>query len=608
MAKTPTKRPAKKAVKKAAPKILGPRIVVPERRIVVPNMPDFSKPLDLSRVDWEDCIRARSSLMPVGLLDYLDQQRSDLAVQVFNKLHLPDVAEKLTFEEAAGEWFRDIVRAVFGSWNGIQRAINEFFIVVPKKNSKTTNSAGIMVTAMIRSERPRAEFLFVAPTQQVSSIAFNQALGMIESDPKLLEMCQVQDYIKKITFLPNKCTLRIKSFDPAILTGTKPAGVLLDELHVIAEHNSADRVIGQIRGGLISQPEGFMITITTQSERVPAGVFRAELLKARKVRDGLAKLKLLPIIYEFPDDLIHDKDDPTMPSEAWKDPKNWDMVTPNNGRSITVERLYEDYLNAVESGEEEVKRWASQHLNIEIGMALRSNHWTGAKFWPVTAEEVTLESLIARSEVITIGIDGGGLDDMLAITMCGRESAETKKWLTWSHAWVHKIAMERRKADIPVYKDFQRDGDLTIVEDLGEDVTELGEYVEQVFKSGKFNRVGVDPSAIGAILDELVSRGLDQEKHIVGISQGWRLTAAIKTTERKLASGEMSHAIQPLTRWCAENARVEPKGNAILITKQASGTAKIDPLMSLFNAVELMSQNPAAEPKYQMFFVGGNES
>ena len=45
--------------------------------------------------------------------------------------------------------------------------------------------------------------------------------------------------------------------------------------------------------------------------------------------------------------------------------------------------------------------------------------------------------------------------------------------------------------------------------------------------------------------------------------------------------------------WAVSNARVEPTGNAIVFTKQASGTAKIDSLMAAFNAVTWMSANPA---------------
>jgi phage terminase large subunit-like protein len=559
---------------------------------------DFSTLLDLSCPDWETRIRHGASLMPHGLR--LDAARSERARRMFDLLRLPDVAGTPTFGEAGGEWFKEIVGAVFGTWNGLMRAVNEFFIMVPKKNSKTTNSAGIMVTAMLASERPRAEFLLIAPTQQVAELAFSQALGMIEADPVLRKMCHIKDYQKFIRFRPTGASLKIKSFDPAVLTGSKPAGMLLDELHVIAEHANADRVLGQLRGGMISSPEAFLITITTQSERVPVGVFRTELQKARKVRDGEVKLKLLPILYEFPVSMVKD--------DSWRDSKNWGMVTPNKDRSVTIPRLVEDYENARSTGEEELRRWASQHLNVEIGLALHTDHWVGARFWQKGAVAMDLDTLLARSEIVTLGIDGGGLDDMLALTVCGRDK-DTQRWIAWSRAWIHEIAMERRKKDAQVYKDFARDGDLVIVKSIGDDVTDLGDVVEQIVDSGKLAKVGIDQSGIGSIIDELVARGVrgpdDKDCQIVGIPQGWRLTAAIKTVERKLAEGTLTHAMQPLTRWCAENARVEPRGNAIIITKQASGYAKIDPLMSTFNAVELMSRNPAPQKKYQMLFVGG---
>ena len=54
--------------------------------------------------------------------------------------------------------------------------------------------------------------------------------------------------------------------------------------------------------------------------------------------------------------------------------------------------------------------------------------------------------------------------------------------------------------------------------------------------------------------------------------------------------------------WAVSNARVEPKGNAITITKQASGTAKIDPLMAAFNAVAWMSANPTS-PQPSIFVI-----
>jgi phage terminase large subunit-like protein len=536
---------------------------------------------DTSCKDWEDRIKKGKSLCPKLPLN---KELADRAEQVFRKLKLPDVIGNPSMDDAAGDWFIEIVRAVFGSYDPViqQRYIRELFLMVPKKNSKTTYAAAFLLTAVLVSPRPRAEYIFIGPTQEIADLAFKQAAGMIEIDPVLSAKFQIQSHIKKIVYRPTGAFLKVKSFSPTVVTGSKPAGVLIDEIHVIGQMNNADRIIGQLRGGLISQPEAFLINITTQSERAPAGVFKAELMKARKVRDGTLQAPILPILYELPKGM------------DWKDKKNWSLVTPNNGKSITVDRLVTDYEQADSAGEEEVRRWASQHLNVEIGLALMSDRWSGADFWEECAahKKFKLETLIEQCEVIDIGIDGGGLDDLLGFAVVGRVK-NSNKWMVWNHAWAHPSVLQRRKSEASRFQDFAKDGDLTIVDSIGQDVEGVAFLCAMVAQSGLLDRIGVDPYGLGGILDGLMEKGITNEQ-IIGISQGWKLTGAIKTTERKLAEGQIIHAAQPLMAWCVSNAKVEPRGNAVYITKQAAGYAKIDPLMALFNAISLISLNPEA--------------
>jgi len=548
---------------------------------------------DLSCPDWEQRLQAGRSIIP----DLpLDRAEADRAVAIWNKLRLPDVPGTPQLADAGGDWFRDIVAALFGAVDPatLQRYIVEVLCLVPKKNSKTTNGAALMLTALLRNRRPRAEFLLIGPSKLVSDLAFSQAVGMIEADDEgfLQKRMHVQDHLKQITDRRTKAKLVVKAFDTSVLTGAKPVGVLVDELHEIAADANADRVIGQLRGGLISNPEAFLVFITTQSERPPVGVFKTELEKARSIRDGrLKNVPMLPVLYEFPAAIAA----PTRAGETprWYDPSYWWMVTPNRGKSIGVDRLVTDFEAAKVAGDAEIRRWASQHLNIEVGMSIRGGHWPGAEYWERQADKsLTLEAVLTRSEVVVVGIDGGGLDDLFGLSVLGR-CRETKHWLEWSHAWAHNGVLDRRKSIAQVLLDAKKAGELTIVDDELQDVSDIVEIVADIKERGLLGAVWVDPAGIGEFIDALAEIEVTQDGGLVfGAPQGIAMMNAIKTAERKLASRTLWHSGSSLMAWCVGNLRIEPTATAIRATKMNAGDAKIDPVMAMFDAVTGMVRNP----------------
>lgn len=588
---------------------------------------------DFSCPDWEERLRTGRSLVP----DLpIDEAVAGRAMRVFDRLRIPDIPGTPTFGEACGDWFRDVVRAIFGSvdQDRAMRMVREVFLLVAKKNSKTTYDAGLLLTALILNTRRNVEFSFAGPAQETADLAFSQAAAMIDADHQwerrhnnrdgwLQSILHVQSHTKTISHrgtrlklgqkLPEGykpvagtgARLKIKTFGEDIVTGSRNAGMLLDEIHLLGKKAKAAAILGQIRGGMQANREAFLVINTTQSFDEPAGVFLTELTRARAIRDGEIKNgHILPVLYEFPDDVVE--------TDEWKDSANWPMVNPNINKSVHLDLLESAYAEAQQGGEAEIRRWCSQHLNIQIGIALKSNAWKGANYWPRNVDvnmtglspDDALAELIERCEVAVVGADGGGLDDLFGLAVVGREKSDAeidqRRWLFWTHAWCIADVLKNRQDIAPKLEEFRAAGELTIYETPGEDVREIADYIATVKQSGLLpekNAIGVDPYGIGDLKDELARREFDVSPEagwLVGIPQGWKLNAAIKTCERRLARKALLHCGAKIMDWQCGNAKVEPRGNAVTITKQQSGTAKIDNLASLFNAGALMSMNPEA--------------
>jgi len=352
---------------------------------------------------------------------------------------------------------------------------------------------------------------------------------------------------------------------------------------------------------------------------------------------------MLPVLYEFPKEIAEH------PGE-WQKPANWPMVMPNLGRPTTLESLVLDWEAEKQKGEHAMRIWASQQLNIEIGVGMRTDRWAGAEYWARRADPMmTLESLLDRCEVVIVGIDGGGLDDLLGLAVLGRDR-QSKEWLCWSHGWCHVGVLDRRKTIAQQLLDFQERGELTIVEDdpladelastlrdrsvanddgdlqarglldvriavlrgyilergFPSDIAGVAEIVKQVKDRKLLAEVAVDPAGLGLIVDALEQIGVTQENKLLqGVSQGYHLMDAIKTGERRLANGTFWHATSSLMDWCVGNVKIEPTATAIRATKQNAGDAKIDVWAAMINAVDRMSRRPAAPPRYKVHFVGG---
>lgn len=538
--------------------------------------------------DWWEKIQAGQTPMAEVTIN---KEKAARALAFFNRLRLPDVGGNPPLREACGDWFRDLLVVFIASEDPEtgRRLVWELLCMVPKKNSKTTYVAALALTALYMEETPNAQMLLIGPSQNISERCFGQAEGMIDLDPDLAKIFKVQSHLKTITRRRTGTKLEVKTFDTSIVTGEIPILTIIDELHELGKRAKAQKVMQQIRGGGITMTGGQVLMITTQSDEEPAGIWKSELMKARAIRDGKAGRApiMLPVLYEFPEALQKDE-------QFWMNRENWPLLLPNAGRSIDLQRLMEDYENNGIVSDEARQIWLSQHLNIEIGLGLHSARWSGADYWQDQADPAldTLRGLLDRSEIVAIGGDLGGTDDLFGLGLIGRE-AGTRQWLSWCRAWCTPAALERHPETAPKLRDLEAAGELRIVASVDEAVNEAVAICREVREAGLLpsrSGIGLDPWRAFKFRDALLTSGFSDDD-VAGVSQGWKLTGAIQLVEQMLHDGTMWHADQALMRWCVGNARADATRSTLHISKMTPA-AKIDPLMALFDAAMVMGQNP----------------
>jgi len=576
--------------------------------------------------DWEDRIVKGESLIP---FDPLFPAEAQAALDIFKSLKIVDAPNSPTMGAACRQWVFDFVASIFGAYDAEtgRRLIQYFFLLISKKNSKSTLAAGIMVTALIRNWRESGEFYILAPTKEIADNSYIPARDMVQADPDLKAILKPSAG-RVIEHRNTGAILKVVAADNETVSGKKTIGLLVDEKWLFGKRAGASNMLLEAQGGLASRPEGFVIDLSTQSDAPPAGVFKQTLDEFRDIRDGkIVAPHKLPVLYEFPKRLLKD--------EQYLKPENWGVTNPNLRASVDERYIADQLATAQRAGRAEVVGFLAKHLNVQIGQSLRADGWAGAMVWkrgacPGMTSQQWLDTILSSCEVVTVGVDGGGLDDLLGVGVIGRERG-TDRWLGWSHGLISTVGAWQRKKNAEDYLRFKKAGDLTVfrfghadeemIDDdpimadlladvppsdpdpkaLPPDIRYVVDLVSRIKELGLLAQVGVDAAGIGAIVDALAKIGVTQDAETLdAVRQGIAMMGAIKTVERKLADGSFRHGMQELLGWCVGNLVIVPTATAMRVGRDEAGFGKVDPLMALFNAAHLMCLNPQAVPNFSV--------
>ena len=152
--------------------------------------------------DWEQRVLERRSLIP---FDPLFPSEVEAAMEIFLPLRIVDAPGSPTMGEACRPWIIDFTKAIFGAYDPEtgRRLVRYFFMLVSKKNSKSTLAAGIMLTALMRNWRNSAELIILAPTLEVANNSFGPARDMVRVDEEMAEMLHVQEHFTELLVNPD---------------------------------------------------------------------------------------------------------------------------------------------------------------------------------------------------------------------------------------------------------------------------------------------------------------------------------------------------------------------------------------------------------------------
>jgi phage terminase large subunit-like protein len=479
-------------------------------------------------------------------------------------------------------WQRRIVRQLFKKGRDGRRQYRTALLMLPRKNGKTELAAAMALYGLLADGEAGAEVYSAAADKDQASLVFGVAAQMLRNHPDLDAACYIVDSQKRIVHRESGSVYRAISAEAYSKHGFNASMVIYDELHAAPSRELYDVLSTSM--GARTQP--LMLVIST------AGYDRHSILwelyqHAKKVQENPAlDPTFLPILYEAPGDA------------AWTNERVWKRANPALGDFRSLEDMRIACARAKEIPAQE-NNFRRLYLNQWTEQAER---WIALPAWDACQTRPQAPgTTIGTHPRLYVGLDLSSTKDLTALVgVC----PDTAGFDVVAHFFVPADAIRTRSLrDKVPYEQWQREGRLTATPGATVDYDAIRQALRAWQQDYAVQIVAYDPWNAA----DLVSRLEKQDGFTcVPMRQGFAsLSAPTKSLEQAILSKRLRQDGHPVLRWCVGNVAVESDAAGNLKPSKAVSTERIDGVVALIMAVDVMDRHAATPtPNYRVLVVG----
>lgn len=452
------------------------------------------------------------------------------------------------------DWQERIIRAIYGPVDEDgERLVREVFLYLPRGNRKTSLTAALALLHLFGPESvPAGQIIFAAGDREQAGIGFDEALGIVKADKRLVRATRTHNPrvgIREIKNLIDGSTLKAVSSEGKAQHGTTPSFVLADEIHIWKNRDLWEA----LQSGMAKRKGGLTVVATTAG-RGNEGLAAERYAYARKVALGeIVNPAFLPIMFEIES------------NEDWEDEAIWHRVNP--GLKYGFHDIKKMRSDADEARSNPSKRYEFQQYHL--------NRWHGNSRDPLFDMDVydlghdpyfdlaDLETLPCY-----LGVDLSRSGDLTAITAAFRHDDGRISVQPWFYLPSEGLEEKARLEQLP-YTRWRDDGLLNVIDGPVIEPDAITAQIIDLCGSYNVQEVVFDPSLAGPIMAKLIDAGIN----VLQLPQTPKnMHGPICDLERVVNGKRIRHGAHPILRNHFDSVVVKRSTNAGELVTMHKGT------------------------------------